>query len=76
MLTLVMKTGDRLQIGDNVTILVQSESRTKISIDAPQSINIKRLTAKDAAKELPGKGSAVSSETQKKIVMADKQNLE
>ena len=72
MLTLVMKTGDRLQIGDDVTILIQSESRTKISIDAPQSINIKRLKPVDAANELPGKSSVVSSAAGKKIIIMDK----
>ena len=56
MLTLVMKTGDRLKIGDDVTIIVQCENRTKISIDAPQSINIKRVASKDRAGEISGKG--------------------
>ena len=43
MLNLVLKTGDRIQIGDNVVIKLQSDSRAQLAIDAPKEVNIKRL---------------------------------
>lgn len=43
MLNLVLKTGDRIQIGDNVVIKLQSDSRAQLAIDAPNEVNIKRL---------------------------------
>ena len=41
MLNLVLKTGDRIQIGDNVVIKLQSDSRAQLAIDAPKEVNIK-----------------------------------
>lgn len=43
MLNLVLKTGDRIQIGDNVVVKLQSDSRAQLAIDAPKEVNIKRL---------------------------------
>lgn len=43
MLNLVLKTGDRIQIGDNVVIKLQSDSRAQLAIDVPNEVNIKRL---------------------------------
>lgn len=48
MLNMVLKSGDMLQIGDNITIKLQSDSRAQIAIDAPREINIKRLGVKKA----------------------------
>lgn len=43
MLNLVLITGDRIQIGDNVVIKLQSDSRAQLAIDAPREVNIKGL---------------------------------
>lgn len=43
MLNLVLKAGDRLQIGDNVIIKLQSDSRAQLAIDAPREVEIKRI---------------------------------
>ena len=54
MLNIVLKTGDRIQIGDNVVIKLQSDSRAQLAIDAPREINIKRLAA-ETEEEKPKK---------------------
>lgn len=54
MLNLVLKTGDRIQIGDNVVIKLQSDSRAQLAIDAPKEVNIKRLPA-ETEEEKPKK---------------------
>ena len=43
MLNLVLKTGDRIQIGDNVIIKLQSDNRAQLAIDAPREVQIKRI---------------------------------
>ena len=43
LLNLVLKTGDRIQIGDNVIIKLQSDSRAQLAIDAPRQVEIKRI---------------------------------
>lgn len=43
MLNLVLKSGDRLQIGEDVVIKLQSDSRAQLAIDAPREIKIKRI---------------------------------
>lgn len=40
MLNLVLKSGDRLQIGEDVVIKLQSDSRAQLAIDAPREIQI------------------------------------
>ena len=49
MLNLVLKTGDRIQIGDDVVIKLQSDSRAQLAIDAPREVSIKRLAAEPKA---------------------------
>lgn len=51
MLNLVLKTGDRIQIGDNVVIKLQSDSRAQLAIDAPKEVNIKRLGPEEEAEK-------------------------
>lgn len=48
---MVLKSGDILQIGDNITIKLQSDTRAQIAIDAPREINIKRLGVKKGEHE-------------------------
>ena len=43
MLNLVLKSGERLQIGEDVVIKLQSDSRAQLAIDAPREIKIKRI---------------------------------
>lgn len=46
MLTLKLKAGDRLVIGENIHLLVKEDSskgRLTIGIDAPREINIARI---------------------------------
>lgn len=46
MLTLKLKAGDRLQIGDNIALIVKDDStkgRMTVSIDAPRDVNIARV---------------------------------
>lgn len=45
MLNLVLKAGDRIQLGDNIIIKLQSESRAQLAIDAPKEVAIKRIEA-------------------------------
>ena len=54
MLNLVLKTGDRIQIGDNVVIKLQSDSRAQLAIDAPREVDIKRLPS-ETEEEKPKK---------------------
>ena len=49
LLNLVLKTGDRIQIGDDVVIKLQSDSRAQLAIDAPREVSIKRLAAEPKA---------------------------
>ncbi len=45
MLNVVMKSGDKLQIGDHVVIKLQSDSRAQLAIDAPKEVSIRRIAA-------------------------------
>lgn len=45
MLNLIIKKGDTLQIGDDVKIKLQNDSRAQLAIDAPCEVSIKRITA-------------------------------
>jgi len=45
MLNLVLKAGDKLQIGEDVVIKLQSDSRAQLAIDAPREISIKRIVS-------------------------------
>jgi carbon storage regulator CsrA len=44
MMEFVRKTGEAIQIGDNISIIVKSqdESKVKLVIDAPREIRIER----------------------------------
>lgn len=61
MLNLVLKTGDRIQIGDDVVIKLQSDSRAQLAIDAPREVSIKRLAAEPKAPRNVKSYSAVTS---------------
>lgn len=45
MLNLVLKSGNRLQIGEDVIIKLQSDSRAQLAVDAPREIQIKRIVS-------------------------------
>jgi len=62
MLNLVLKTGDRIQIGDNVVIKLQSDSRAQLAIDAPREVEIKRIAfdKEESSKSEPKSGVASS----------------
>lgn len=73
MLNLVLKQGDQLQIGDNVVIKLQSESRAQLAIDAPRDVDIKRIPvggsdtfAKDASSKIGKKIIVVNNGNTKK----------
>lgn len=51
MLNLVLKSGDRLQIGEDVVIKLQSDSRAQLAIDAPREIQIKRIAPDNYGKK-------------------------
>lgn len=61
MLNLVLKTGDRIQIGDDVVIKLQSDSRAQLAIDAPREVSIKRLAAESTSPRNVKSSSAVTS---------------
>jgi carbon storage regulator CsrA len=44
MIDFMMKTGETIQIGDNISIIVKSqdESKVKLVIDAPRDVRIER----------------------------------
>jgi sRNA-binding carbon storage regulator CsrA len=45
MLNIVLKPGEGLQLGEDIIIKVKSECRTAVAIDAPRSVEIKKLPA-------------------------------
>ena len=67
MLNLVLKTGDRIQIGDDVVIKLQSDSRAQLAIDAPREVSIKRLAAEPKAPKSVKSSSAVTTSGKKQI---------
>ena len=70
MLNLVLKTGDRIQIGDNVVIKLQSDSRAQLAIDAPKEVNIKRIASdKDESSKSELKRGVATSRTGKKNII-------
>ncbi len=70
MLNLVLKTGDRIQIGDNVVIKLQSDSRAQLAIDAPKEVNIKRIASdKDESSMSELKRGVATSRTGKKNII-------
>lgn len=70
MLNLVLKTGDRIQIGDNVIIKLQSDSRAQLAIDAPKEVNIKRIASdKDESSKSELKSGVATSRTGKKNII-------
>lgn len=69
-LNLVLKTGDRIQIGDNVIIKLQSDSRAQLAIDAPKEVNIKRIASdKEESPKLELKSGVASSRSGKKNII-------
>lgn len=74
MLNLVLKTGDRIQIGDNVVIKLQSDSRAQLAIDAPREVQIKRIDHDGVGKT--GKTETDTAAPKKKnvIFVNDKHN--
>ena len=70
MLNLVLKTGDRIQIGDNVIIKLQSDSRAQLAIDAPKEVNIKRIASdKDDSSKSELKSGVTTSRSGKKNII-------
>lgn len=69
MLTLVMK------IGDDVTIMIQNESKAKVSIDAPQNLNIKKQVSKNTFREPRRKGGMMSSKEGGNIIIVNNQKV-
>lgn len=70
LLNLVLKTGDRIQIGDNVIIKLQSDSRAQLAIDAPKEVNIKRIASdKDESSKSELKSGVATSRTGKKNII-------
>ena len=55
MLNLVLKGGERLQVGDDVVIKVKNEGRTELAIDAPREVSIKRLDPEEGEAVKPKK---------------------
>ena len=51
MLNLIIKKGDTLQIGVNVKIKLQNDSRAQLAIDAPREVSIKRIVTQKEQKE-------------------------
>ena len=51
MLNLIIKKGDTLQIGENVRIKLQNDSRAQLAIDAPREVSIKRIVTQKEQKE-------------------------
>ena len=51
MLNLIIKKGDTLQIGENVKIKLQNDSRAQLAIDAPREVSIKRIVTQKEQKE-------------------------
>ena len=51
MLNLIIKKGDTLQIGENVKIKLQNDSRAQLAIDAPREVSIKRIVTEKEQKE-------------------------
>jgi sRNA-binding carbon storage regulator CsrA len=45
MLNLMLKSGEGIQIGEDIIVKVKSDCRTAVAIDAPKTVNIKRLPA-------------------------------
>ena len=68
MLNLVLKTGDRIQIGDDVVIKLQSDSRAQLAIDAPREVSIKRLTAEPKSPKSVKSSSAVTTSGKNKFM--------
>ena len=64
MLNMVLKSGNQLQIGDNVVIKLQSDSRAQLAIDAPREVTIKRIAA---AKEKAGNSEKTADTGDKKV---------
>lgn len=60
MLKLALKTGDMIQIGDNIRIKLQSDSRAQLAIDAPREVDIKRITAANRALQTKGVDDVLS----------------
>lgn len=52
MLSLVLKAGDKIRIGDNVVIKLKSDRKTKIAIDAPREVTIERIEAEKREKKI------------------------
>lgn len=70
MLNLVLKTGDRIQIGDNVIIKLQSDNRAQFAIDAPREVDIKRIASdKEESSKVELKKGVASSKAGKKNII-------
>jgi sRNA-binding carbon storage regulator CsrA len=69
MLNIVLKSGEGIQLGEDIIIKVKSECRTAVAIDAPRSVNIKRLSADseelDTEKKLKPENTEITSESGK-----------
>jgi sRNA-binding carbon storage regulator CsrA len=69
MLNLVLKSGEGIQLGEDIIIKVKSDCRTTVAIDAPRSVNIKRLSADseelESVKALKSEKTEITAESVK-----------
>ena len=66
MLSLVLKLGDQIKIGDDIIIKLQSETRANLAIDAPREMKIERIQSSESKEPQP-KNDAAPAAGKKKV---------